>query len=142
MAKPTKADEAQREESLALLRGNLLPGDTLYTVLRTVSKSGMTRIIDVARVTVDREPSIESIGFHVARITRSPFDRNKWGVKVGGCGQDMGFALVYDLAYYLWPDGFTCTGEQCPSNDHSNGDRVYTPHLHKSGAYALRHRWL
>jgi hypothetical protein len=40
----------------------------------------------------------------------------------------------------LWPDGWTCIGEKCPSNDHFNGDRNYEPHLHKSGAYAITKR--
>lgn len=40
----------------------------------------------------------------------------------------MGFHVVYGLARTLWPDGYGCIGEHCPSNDHSNGDRDYTPH--------------
>ena len=81
---------------------------------------------------------------------------------------DMGFHLVYSLSYALWPDGFGCVGAGCPSNDHSNGDRDYTPHgptdangdpedrdpgpgeardglvrhWHRDGGYALRQRWL
>lgn len=49
-------------------------------------------------------------------------------VKMGGAGMDMGFALVHSLSYALFPDGFGCIGDGCPSNDHSNGDRDYTPH--------------
>jgi hypothetical protein len=71
------------------------------------------------------------------------------GVIVGGCGMDMGFHLISELSATLFPDGFGCTGDKCPSNDHTNGDREYTPHIagatvrwHKSGCYALRHRWL
>lgn len=37
---------------------------------------------------------------------------------------------------------FECIGHGCPSNDHCNGDRDYTPHHHNSGGYALKHRWL
>ena len=35
-----------------------------------------------------------------------------------------------------------CIGAGCPSNDHINGDRNHTPHLHESGGYALRQRWI
>jgi hypothetical protein len=41
-------------------------------------------------------------------------------------------------------DGWTgrYVGLRCPSNDHSNGDRDYSPHHHGSGGYAVSHRWL
>jgi len=42
----------------------------------------------------------------------------------------------------LFSGGFTCPGKDCPSNDHSNGDRDYTPHMHTDPGYALRQRWL
>lgn len=62
---------------------------------------------------------------------------------VNGCGMDMGFHVVYELGYTLYGrDGFICIGERCPSNDHSNGDRDYTPHAHTDGGYALRYEWL
>jgi len=62
---------------------------------------------------------------------------------VGGAGMDMGYHVVYNLARTLFADGFACVGEGCPSNDHSNGDRDYTPgRLHSDPGYALRHRWL
>src|SRR5712692_6873174 len=64
------------------------------------------------------------------------------GIKVSGAGMDMGFHLVYSLSYDLYPDGFECIGERCPSNDHSNGDRDYSPHHHKDGGYALLQRWI
>jgi hypothetical protein len=76
------------------------------------------------------------------------------GLKVSGVGMDMGFSVVYDLSSYLFDKGFMCTGERkideqgnrvkdwCPSNDHVNGDRDYTPHLHTSGGYALKQKWL
>ena len=42
-------------------------------------------------------------------------------IKVGGCGMDMHFATVYNLARSIRPNGHRCTGERdCPSNDHSN----------------------
>lgn len=75
---------------------------------------------------------------------------------------DMGFWAVYQLSYGLFKGGFGCIGEGCPSNDHSNGDRDYTPHMseadrmgadgelcnchkdhmHNDGGYALKQRWL
>jgi hypothetical protein len=46
---------------------------------------------------------------------------------------DMGFHVVYNLSSALYRGGFGCIGDKpvrCPSNDHSNGDRDYTPHMH------------
>jgi hypothetical protein len=90
----------------------------------------------------------------------------------------MGFHLAYTLSRVIYPDGFGCIGKPndaarrwsgaCPSNDHSNGDRDYTPHglsdengvpedrepapgevadgckrhWHRDGGYALLHRWI
>ena len=71
-------------------------------------------------------------------------DDKRGGVKIGGCGTDVGFEVVHHLSYALFPDSFVCTGSRCPANDHNNGDRDYTPHQHSAGAagYALLSRWL
>lgn len=145
----TKAQkQAERDEAVAKLREILKPGDTVHTILRHVSKSGMSRSISavVARPSdYDRAPGDRwepvDISWLVARATGNKLD-DRGGVKVSGGGMDMGFALVYDLSHTLFPDGFECIGAGCPSNAHTNGDRDYTPHRHNDGGYALRHRWL
>ncbi len=123
------------------LRECLQPGDTVYTILRHVSVSGMSRSIAVVGI-VDSD--IRDFTWQAALVTGYKFDDRRGGVKVRGCGMDMGFALVYELGAALFPDGFPCIGDGCPSNDHSNGDRDYTPGhaVHKDGGYALRHAWL
>jgi hypothetical protein len=122
------------------------PGDTLYTVLRHRSASGMTRAIDLYRLTPDPdEPGsvdVRWLSRLAARALDWTFSERYEALSVGGCGMDMGYHIVYSLAAALWPAGFTCTGPRCPSNDHSNGDRDHTPHHHNDGGYALRHRWL
>lgn len=128
----------------------LVPGTKVYTTVRHVSRSGMTRDIDCYAM-IDGEP--RWISGLVARATGHTLHGD--AVRVGGCGMDMGFHLVYVLSSTLFPDGFGCIGADCPSNDHSNGDRDYTPHgaleseigtgvahWHQSGGYALVQRWL
>ena len=132
--KYSKEEKETAGERLSFLK----PGDTVYTEILSVSRSGMTRHIKPI-VMVDNEP--RWIGYHVAVLLDESVSDNG-GVKMGGCGMDMGFALVYNLSRYLFPQGFTCIGEGCPSNDHSNRDRDYTPHHHHSGGYALKQRWL
>lgn len=131
--------QSARNEAITALRETLKPGDTVYTVLRNVSRSGMTRSID-AYVMDDNTP--QWISRRVATAIDAPFDERREAIKMAGCGMDMGFETVYQLSYALYPDGFECVGEGCPSNDHSNGDRDYTPHHHGSGGYALHHRWM
>ena len=125
-------------EARARLRELCPPGSVVYTVLRHVSRSGMSRRIDLYTM-VDGEPRWLSGYFKAAEgIKPGKYD----AITVPGCGMDMGFHLVYNLASMLYREGFECIGETCPSNDHSNGDRDRTPHMHRDGGYTLRHRWL
>lgn len=150
----------ERAEALARLREWLKPGDTVWTVLRHVSRSGMQHTIECVLIEDDKQgngPEVREIGWAVARALGMTFDRDRGGVKVGGGGMDMGFELVYRLGRALWPEGFGCIGANCRSNDHTNGDRDYTPHMngapntftpgyvghwHRDGGYALRQRWI
>lgn len=137
----SKASEKRAEQQQAAdhLRTLFPPGSTVYTVLRHVSRSGMSRSISVLHQDAD---GISDVSYLVARALGDKLDRERGGVKVGGCGMDMGFSLVYNLSATLHPEGFGCVGKGCPSSDHYNGDRDYTPHRHSAGGYALRHRWI
>jgi hypothetical protein len=131
-----------RDEARERLRTILQPGDTVYTTLKHVSRSGMSRLIGVHAIQ-DNEPCWLSYLVHTA--TGLSFNDKREALRADGCGMDMGFHVAYTLSRVLYPDGFGCIGERCPSNDHSNGDRDHTAgdtHWHKDGGYALRHRWL
>jgi len=154
----TKTQKAEREEYRENLRGYFPPGSTVYTILRRVSRSGMMRHIGVLAKLGDdfRHPN-----YATSKALGVPLGDGD-AVKVGGCGMDMGFHLAYEISAACYPEGFGCIGEGCPSNDHSNGDRDFTPHTpnaertgadgkpcsccnhhwHKDGGYALKHRWL
>jgi hypothetical protein len=114
------------------------PGDTLYTVLEHVSRSGMMREIKVYAIS-EKEP-VWLTGYAAKALGETLGKRD--GIRMGGCGMDMGFSLVYNLSRTLYPSGFDCIKpEKCPSNDHSNhGDRDNTHHA--DGGYALSQRWL
>jgi hypothetical protein len=132
--KLTERQQEARKQLVALCP----PGTTVYTVLRHVARSGMSRRIDLY-VIQDGEPRWLSGLYKAAEgITSRKYD----AVTVQGCGMDMGFHLVYNLSHTLYPEGFTCTGDVCHSNDHSNGDRDHTPHAHRDGGYALKQRWM
>lgn len=115
------------------------PNDVVFTQLNHVSTSGMMRVI---KVMVIRNNEPVNINWLVARVLEWTYNAKHGGITVSGCGMDMGFHLVYTLSSTLFPDGFTCIGKGCPSNDHTNGDGNFEPHNHSDGGYALNQRWL
>ena len=135
----TRKNNAGRQEAIERLSQLLKPGDTVWTAVKHVSRSGMQRTI-ACYLFVDNEP--RWISRTVQRATDNGWDDKRDGVKIGGCGMDMGFELIYQLSSTIWTDGFFCIGDGCPSNDHTNGDRSYVPHPHRDGGYCLRQRWL
>lgn len=133
-----KGKEKLIKEAHAHLRKWIKPGMTIYTTLDSCSRSGMSRTISAFII---RKGEPWDISGYAARLIGSRTGKGG-GVVMGGCGMDMGFALVYSLSRSLFRDSFICIGEGCPSNDHSNGDRDRSKHKHSDGGYALRHRWM
>lgn len=167
----TKKQSAEQQEAIARLRETLKPGDTVYCQIKSVSRSGMSRVIQLLTIE-NNEP--RWIGYSAALAMGDTYDQKREGIKIGGCGMDMGFALVYNLARTLFHP-FICTGEGCQSNDHTNAregtcpvcgakirkSRGENPPVYRRGrhqvcsqacasgewrhsdaGYALSHRWL
>lgn len=144
------ARHVNRMDALDKLRKILAPGDTVYTVLRHVSRSGMMRHIDLYKLLDTGVDPFYLTGYasHVIGWPRTEHGE----LRVQGAGMDIGFHAVYTLSRYLFRDGFACIarasdrwhGETCPSNDHSNyrATPYDGPSIHADGGYALRHRWL
>jgi Na+-translocating ferredoxin:NAD+ oxidoreductase RnfG subunit len=70
---------------------------TVYTVLRHVSQSGMSRDISLLIVEDGR---LRNITYLAGKALGDKVkDRNgQWVIRVNGCGMDMGFHLVYSLS--------------------------------------------
>ncbi|MBA7587602.1 hypothetical protein ES708_29633 [subsurface metagenome] len=155
-----KPTEEERSEAAEFLREHLKPGDTVYTILRHCSRSGMMRRISPV-IIVDGKP--EDIDYQVAKLgiwkRRYPHD----GLVVGGCGMDMGFHVVYELSRVLFPDGFGVPCSVCGHSKTSPGDNEWhlgmcpvstskgcqkigrngdTSGWDGNGGYALKQRWL
>lgn len=199
-----KAAQAAREaEARANLLKLLKPGDTVYTVLKHVSSSGMSRVIDLVipvmvekneilpasakgfKVGVDayaipsddrnalrafstgvvtafdaetvtisyqeahqapavvltwpreqvkfyrktKKLGVRSISYLAADLPGYKWD-DRGGLKIGGCGMDMGFHAVYSLGSMMWPNGT----KMPHSTRNGKPDRA--------GGYALKHQWL
>ena len=92
-----KTDE--REEAIAWLRSQLHPGLTIYTCLRSVSSSGMSRTLDLYYVEKDE---IQRITWSAANALQWTYDTRKEALRVKGCGMDMGFHTVYTLSHLVF----------------------------------------
>ena len=139
-------------KAIEYLRAQLTPGRTVYTKITHVSRSGMSRSIEC--YLAQGRDNLTDITWLVARATNSRVDNTHGGIIMGGCGMDMGFALVYNLGRTLYPNGVPCTGSRgydpdtyapiqdpprCKSNDHVNDATVpYSRDvIHRDGGYAL-----
>ena len=111
-----KLTATERVELIDELRALCPIGTTVYTVLRSVSSSGMSRKIDLY-VIRDNEP--RRITWHACRlgVAGMTYDTKSDTARISGCGMDMGFHAVYSLSSVL----------------HSPNDRA---------GYALTHRWM
>jgi hypothetical protein len=112
--KPRKltAKEAEKQEAIDHLRKILKPGDRVYGIVRTVSRSGMSRTIDFYTFQAgDRCDRVYLSGWIATALD---YKRTEQGaLKVGGCGMDMIFHVVYSLGYVLFPGGFGIPCGKC-----------------------------
>lgn len=155
----SKHTQAEKTEAIAKLREWLKPGDTVYTILRHVSRSGMQREISVV---INRDGEMLHPNYSVAKALGYRQGKSD-GIIMGGCGMDMGFALVYNLSRALFAEGFGVEGngglddgkpwQPRPASKEEaakmvkagvkfrgrNGD---TSGWDNDGGYALTHRWL
>lgn len=134
--------EERKQEAIRYLKSMIKPGDTVYTTLKHVSRSGMYRVIELF---ISHNDRIVNITGQAAIALDDKYDQRHYGIGVGGCGMDMGFHLVYNLSYVLFKGGFQCAGEKCTCNDHHNPP--YPPkdgktfHAGDSG-YAISQSWM
>lgn len=130
----SKKSEQERQEAAGRLREWVKPGDTVYCILRHVSASGMNRTIQLVKID-GGEPAF--LGWNAAKALGYRYDEKREGVKIGGCGMDMGFALVSELGRVLFPDGGQVE-HSTRSGQLQRGGETQEPR----GEYLLRHRWL
>lgn len=98
-----RATKEQQIKAREYLLEDLKPGDTIYTILKHVSSSGMYRVID-AYLIKDNRPL--RLTWNIAAVLGLHYNDNHEGIGVSGCGMDMGFHVVYELSYALFKDGY------------------------------------
>jgi hypothetical protein len=153
-----KISKKDHDEAIISLRQLLKPGDTVYCVLRNVSRSGMSRSIDLY-VMKNNEP--RRITCTAGLVLGYPLDRKNDGLKVRGCGMDMGFHCVYSLSHAMFPGGFGETAKLkadssltvrpknpshaaalCAEGYKFRGRNGDTSGWDNDGGYALNSRWM
>jgi len=95
--------EASKQDAINALRGLIKPGDTVYTIVRSCSRTNMSMRIDVYIVNSDCE--IAWITPNVATACGYSRKPGAEGMLVHGGGMDMCFSVVYELGRTLFPDG-------------------------------------
>ena len=155
------AKNAVRQEAIDRLKQWIKPGDTLYTQIKHVSRSGTQRTIQVVKINCKNkgEPELLYLGYTVAEALGWKYDQEREGVKVGGCGMDMGFHIVHSLGYALYgKEASEGEGKEANALREAlyNADSFYyrqggapIPDTTKPGrlwfggaGYALKHKWL
>lgn len=114
------------QQAVSDLRNLIKSGETVYTVLRHVSQSGMSRNIDLF---VIRKNQLRCITHDVGTLLDMKQARNG-GLTVSGCGMDMGYHIVYALGSAIWPKGTR------KAHSTRNGKPDH------DGGYALNHKWI
>lgn len=121
----TQEESADYAHALAQLRGILPEGSTVYTILRSVSRSGMSRRISFKGITLEdgheapKVPFIHHLDGYISTVLEMTLPRydKPQGLRVDGCGMDMGYHVVHNLSRVLYPNA-------------------------KHVGYSLQHRWL
>jgi hypothetical protein len=97
----TKTQQAESKQNIALALERCTKDrngrPVIYTVLRSVSRSGMMRKIS-AYVIVDGTPQHLSWDYDRAHGRMADDSCGRWANKVSGCGMDMGFHLASNIA--------------------------------------------
>ena len=131
--KTTKKQEKiqARQDAITTLLGMIKPNDLVYTDLKSVSSSGMSRQIAVYLPYTNNEGKsrIRDITYFVGLVLDLK-EGSKGGLVVRGCGMDMGFNTIYNLGRTLWPNG----------TQEPHGTRNGVPD--SDGGYALKQSWL
>jgi hypothetical protein len=94
-------DRSKLEQDKAELRDMLGDKPNVYTILRSVSASGMSRHISLKIV---HKGELIDITYLTARVLGDKVG-DKFGcntIRVNGCGMDMGFHLTYNLSSVLY----------------------------------------
>ena len=108
----TKKQIALAEQTKAidnLKRHYLKPGDTVYAILRHVSKSRMSRWVDLYCISAERLPQRITLDAAKALARSSNYDRRREALRINGINFDVAHDAVNDLAWFLFGNSDSLT---------------------------------
>ena len=129
--KMEKVSEKEKEEIKQSLRAFFEPQikkakdnselPVVYGIVKDVSRSGMNRTITFFTIQGNKKINLD---WEISRLCDYP-KKDSTGIRVSGCGMNMVFSVVYDLASTLWNTeeakalGFVSgrNGSKQPEND-------------------------
>jgi len=91
-----------KKEAIKHLKKHIKKGDTLFTNVTHVSRSGMSRNINVYSL---RKDDCSLWNYYISRALGYTLKKDNT-ISIRGCGMDMGFHLVYCLSQVLYDDGY------------------------------------
>lgn len=131
-----KVTNEMKQEAITSLRQLLPPGSTVYVANVHTSRSGMMRTLKCYIVEGGRIRWLSC--YWIGAALGYSVDHEREGVKVSGCGMDMGFHLVNSLSYAL--HGMESKGDGAKPE---NQGHPFTPRRgHYRAGYSLKHEWL
>jgi len=101
--------EVKEKTYIQTVLENLPQNTRIYSIVRHVSKSGMSRLIDFY-VMVDNRPMWVTPA--IRDLLGYNQDKQTSALKVSGTGMDMCFHVVYSLGSKLHNDGYYFTSER------------------------------
>lgn len=126
-----KVSKSYKAEAIAELKKWLPQGATLEMHLARVSRSGMSRVIRCSVIWIDEEgkhATFQNLSGYVARaIGHTLVEGFDGGVRIFGCGMDMGLALADIVSYELYG---------LPLNQNHRDDNS------EDEKYGIRYRWI
>lgn len=127
-----KISAQDREEARGYLLELLKPGDTVYTLCSHISSSGTVRVLELLVPVIgdNGRPFIRNITWLACKAGGFSWSDRHEGLKISGCGMDMGFHVVYHLGHALWPDG--------TPEPHGIRNGV----ADSAGGYAIKQSWI
>ena len=97
-----KRTSEEKERELKKLQDWIKPDQKVWTKVTHIAQSGMSRSIE-PYIVVGRD--IINITYSESVVLDLPIHQRHGGVKIPGCGMDMGFKLIDDLGYVLYGKG-------------------------------------
>jgi hypothetical protein len=100
-----ETNNQEQIHALEMLHKYLKPGDTVYTILKYCSSSGMSRRTDCVIPFIHEHTGkidIININHWVALATGMKRSKKDEAIIINGCGMDTGFALVYNLSSIMY----------------------------------------